>query len=238
MPPSSLANAYRLETVKICGMTSIEDRDLAADAGADYFGVLVEVASSPRSITVQQARSLLTSPPIPGVVLLFNATEDRILAVAQRLKPFAVQLIGKESPETVASLKSRLDCEVWKTLYIPPKGRGDFDLEGLRQLAEEYEDSGADALLFGTLDTSGGATKYGGNGVTGDWTVMRALLLDRIVPGFLSGGLNPDNIGVALAAVKPAGIDLCSGVELSPGKKDPQKLSRLMAALQQYRSPK
>ena len=98
MPHNSPADSYRLEAVKICGTTSLADRDLAADAGADYFGALVDVGYSPRSLTLENAKQLFEAPPIPGVVLLFNAGESRVRAVVEQLNPFAVQLLGHEPP--------------------------------------------------------------------------------------------------------------------------------------------
>lgn len=230
MPHDSHAAAYRLDSVKVCGITSVSDRDLVADAGASYFGVLIDVGSSPRTVTLQQAKKLFDSPPIPGVAVLFNAGMDQVRTVAKQLQPFAVQLTGKEKPEVVAALKSELSCEVWKSLYVPPKGRADIDLESLRLLGEEYEDSGADTILYGTLDTSGGLAS-----VAGDWGVMRALMKDMVVPGYLAGGLNSDNVISAIMAVHPQGIDVCTGVESTPGRKDPSKLARFMKVLEPYR---
>lgn len=236
MPHSSPAKPYRLESVKICGTTSLTDRDLVADMGADYFGALIDVNFSSRSITLKQAKQLFESPPIPGVALLFNASKDRIYQAVDELNPFAIQLIGKETPEFVADLKSQLDCEVWKSIYVPPKGRGQIDLEAMLMISDEYEDSGVDSLLFGAADmTNGSQTKFGGTGMSSDWDITRGLLRNRMVPGYLAGGLRPDNVASAINIVRPTGIDLCSGVESSPGKKDPEKVAKLFEALKDMR---
>jgi len=237
MPHSSPADLYRLDTVKICGTTSLTDRDLAADAGADCFGALVDVGYSPRSLTLEQAEPLFESPPVPGVVLLLDPSESRVQAVVQDLNPFAVQLLGHEPPELVASLKSVLECQVWKSLQVPAKGRGSIDLEAMSTLAQEYEDSGAEAILFTTVDTSGGTTKFG-TGMAADWGVIRSLVSDRAVASFLGGGVNPGNVISALQAVKPNGIDVCTGVECAPGRKDPEKLAALFETLAPLRAEK
>jgi len=236
MPHSSPADSYRLEAVKVCGMTNVADRDLAADAGADYFGVLVDIGYSPRSLALEKAKPLFEAPPIPGVVLLFNASESRVRAVVEQLNPFAVQLLGHEPPEFVALLKSVLECEVWKSLHVPPRGHGEIDVEAMKTLAEEYEDSGADALFFTTVDTSGGNARFSGTGMVGDWSVIRNLTRDRVAPDFLAGGLSPDNVVSALNTVRPKGIDVCTGVESSPGKKDSAKLARLFEAVAPLRA--
>lgn len=234
MPHASPTDTHVLESVKVCGVTNLEDRNLVADAGADYFGVLVDVGYSPRSLSLEKAEPLFKNPPIPGVVLLFNASPSRITQVAERLKPFAVQLIGNEQPDFLASVKSKLECEVWKSLFLPPRGRGQIDLDLMRNLAEEYEDSGVDALVLATLDPSGGTTPRGGS-IVGDWSLMRAIARDRVVPVFLSGGLTPTNVRAAFEAVKPQGIDICTGVEASPGRKDPHLLANLFDVLSVYK---
>ncbi|MCX6376345.1 MAG: hypothetical protein NTU88_10000, partial [Armatimonadetes bacterium] len=124
MPHSSPADSYRLGAVKICGITSLADRDLAADAGADFFGVLVDVGYSVRSLSLDQAKPLFESPPVPGIVSLFNPSPSRVQEIVELLNPFAVQLLGHESPEFLVSLKSALECEVWKSLHVPARNRG------------------------------------------------------------------------------------------------------------------
>ena len=236
MPHNSSAVPYRLESVKICGTTNLTDRDLVADSGADYFGVLVDVGFSPRSITLEKAKPLFDSPPIPGIALIFDINPRSVEAVINELNPFAVQLIGNESPETLASLNSMLSCQVWKSLYVPPKGRGDIDIDEMETLIEDYEDSGADVLSVGTMDISVGATQFGGTGMISDWGVIRVLMKAMSVPGFLAGGLNSDNVVSAVQVVRPKGIDICTGVESSIGKKDPAKLARLFESLAPLRT--
>lgn len=235
MPHSSPANPYRLESIKICGTTSVQDRDLIADAEADYFGVLVDVGYSPRSLSLDQAIPLFDSTPIPGVVCLANPSASRVMTVVRELNPFAIQLLGKETPEFVASLKSDLDCEIWKSLHVPARNYGTIDVEGMRNEAMEYEDSGADAIALTTVDGSNGSAKFG-TGMTADWGVIRGLAHERSVPVYLGGGLHAENIFNALQTVKPAGIDVCSGVESSPGKKDPQKLRQFIEVLASLRA--
>lgn len=232
--PHNAADSYRLDAIKICGTTSIEDRDLAADVGADSFGVLVDVGYSLRSITLEQATPLFDSPPIPGVALLFNPSASRVWTVVQQLKPYAIQLLGHEMPDFIASLKSELECHIWKSLHIPARTHGSIDVESMKTLAEEYEDSGVDALLFSTVDSTSGMAKFG-TGMVGDWSLIRGLANGCGVPTYLGGGLTPDNVVTAIQSVRPNGIEVCSGVEASRGKKDPEKLKALFQALAPFR---
>ena len=233
--PHNSADSYRLQAVKICGTTSLEDRDLAADAGADSFGVLVDVGYSLRSVTLEQATPLFDSSPIPGVALLFNPSASRVWTVVQQLKPYAIQLLGHEMPDFIASLKSELECQIWKSLHIPARSHGSIDVESMMSLAEEYEDAGVDALLFSTVDSTSGMAKFG-TGLVGDWSLIRGLANGRAVPTYLGGGLNPDNVVTAIQSVRPNGIEVCSGVEASRGKKDPEKLKALFLALAPFRT--
>lgn len=237
MPHSSPADSYRLGAVKICGITSLADRDLAADAGADFFGVLADVGYSARSLSLDQAKPLFESPPVPGIVSLFNPSPSRVQEVVELLNPFAVQLLGHESPEFLVSLKSALECEVWKSLHVPARNRGTIDVEAMKALAEEYEDAGADSILFTTVDSSGGATRFS-TGMIADWGLIRGLVAGRTVPAYLAGGLDAGNVILALQAVKPEGVDVSSGVESSPGRKDPQKLAQFFEAIAPLRPEK
>ncbi len=214
--------------VKICGTTSIHDACLAADAGANYSGVLVEVASSERSLTTTQAVEIANGSPIPTVLLLYNRTTSDIQEKVRQIQPFAVQLLGQEPPQHVEKLKRVVTCQLWKSVYLPAGSPENVDMQAVRAQMQAYCDAGADFLLFDTVDTSIDPPRYGGTGKTCDWHVAAELIADSPLPVFFAGGIRPDNVKDAIETIKPHGIDLCSGVEASKGVKEKQKLERLM----------
>jgi len=214
--------------VKICGTTSIHDACLAADAGANYSGVLVEVASSERSLTTTQAVEIANGSPIPTVLLLYNRITADIKEVVSRIQPFAVQLLGQEPPQHVEKLKRVVTCQLWKSVYLPAGSPENVDMSEIRAQMQAYCDAGADFLLFDTVDTSIDPPRYGGTGKTCDWHVAAELIADSPLPVFFAGGIRPDNVKDAIETIKPHGIDLCSGVEASKGIKEEQKLEQLM----------
>lgn len=214
--------------VKICGTTSIHDACLAADAGANYSGVLVDVASSERSLTTTQAVEIAKDSPIPTVLLLYNRTTSDIREEVRQIQPFAVQLLGQETPQQVEELRRLVNCQLWKSVYLPAGSPENMDMSEVRAQMQAYRDAGADFLLFDTVDTSIDPPRYGGTGKTCDWHVAAELIDESPLPVFFAGGIRPENVKEAIETIKPYGIDLCSGVEASKGKKDNQKLQRLM----------
>ncbi len=214
--------------VKICGTTSIHDACIAADAGADYSGVLVDVASSERSLITTQAVEIANASPIPTVLLLYNRTTSDIREEIRQIQPFAVQLLGQETPQQVEKLKRVVNCQLWKSVYLPAGSPENVNMSAVRTQMQAYCDAGADFLLFDTVDTSIDPPRYGGTGKTCDWHVAAELIDESTLPIFFAGGIRPENVKEAIETIKPYGIDLCSGVEASKGKKDNQKLERLM----------
>ena len=93
---------------------------------------------------------------------------------------------------------------------------------------EEYIKAGADALLVDSVDESEGFQRLGGTGKVGDWEAAEALKRKIDIPIFLAGGIGPDNVADAVRSVEPFGIDLCSGVEARRGKRDPEKVEKLL----------
>lgn len=218
--------------VKICGITSVHDAQFAADAGADYAGVLVEVAASERSLSPSKAVEIAKGSPIPTVLLLYNRTTADICDAVSQINPFAVQLLAQEPPQQVETLKRKVQCQLWKSVYLPAGSREDVDVRAVRAEMDAYRDAGADFLLFDTVDMSREKPRYGGTGKTCDWHVAGELIAESPLPVFFAGGIRPENVKAAIETIRPHGIDLCSGVEASKGIKDKRKLERLMAEVQ------
>ena len=216
--------------IKICGITSIGDARLAADSGVDYIGVIVGVDFSLRCLTVEQARLICEQASLPVVVLVCNWTTEEIQSVIATLNPYAVQLLGQESPSLVKTLKGMAVCELWKVIHLPPQGMEDVDVIEIIDRANSLVDIGVDAIVIDTVVSSpGGSKRYGGTGQVSNWAIARQLVDAISVPTFLAGGINPENVQQAIGIVHPYGIDLCSGVERIHGRKDAEKLRRLIS---------
>ncbi len=229
--------------LKICGITRRDDRLLVERAGADYCGVILEFPPSPRSVTVEQAGEIFAEAKIRVVGVLVNKPPEFAERVWQQLGLHAVQLHGDEPPEEVRRAKSRLGCEVWKVIHLPPDSEAPHDQCDLEQRISAYVAAGADTLLFDTSDVQKGQRRYGGTGKPFDWQFLRTLIsLLKAQAGdlppvrvFLAGGLNVDNVSQAITALCPDGIDVSSGVELSPGVKDPEKVMAMVEQVKGHR---
>ena len=195
---------------------------------------------SPRSLSLDDSSSLFTDPPIPGVALLFRMKEERIESVVRKLNPFALQFLDPVELSLVKRLKRQHpSLELWQSIHLPQAGK-EADFGRLTKTVADYVDVGVDSLLFDTVAVSEGREKFGGTGKTSDWDVVRGLIdtLRSPIPVWLAGGINPENVGDALDIVDPCGIDLCTGVEARPGKKDPRKVKALMAAIRERSAAK
>ena len=211
--------------MKICGVANPPDAARVAQSGADFCGILVGVSFSERSLSLDEASEVAEAARtamdrIRLVVLLCDPSRDRALEVRERIKPHAIQLLCHESPEFLADLKSHVPCQVWKTIHLP--------LEKGQASPHAYVQAGADALLVDSIDTSEGFRRMGGTGKVADWEAVCELIKNIKTPVFLAGGIGPENVARALAKVRPFGVDLCSGVEASKGRKDPHKIELLM----------
>ncbi|HEX5475397.1 MAG TPA: phosphoribosylanthranilate isomerase [Vicinamibacterales bacterium] len=198
---------------KICGITRAEDARLAASLGASAIG-FVFWPQSPRFVDPQDAREIVCELPpfLPAVGVFVNQPASYVRHVAELVRLEAVQLHGDERPEDYADLPYR----VIKSVGIG----GPADA-----VAAEAVPPGTTVLL----DARDPGDR-GGTGRAIDWTVAAAIAARRRV--ILSGGLHAGNVAAAIAAVSPYAIDLSSGVESSPGRKDPEKLRALFAALE------
>jgi phosphoribosylanthranilate isomerase len=203
MKPSTLIpNTIRPRTrIKICGVTQLSEALLIAEQGADSIG-LVFHPKSPRFIGLDTAREIRDAmPPFVTITALFmDETEEWISEVLSTINPDCLQFHGQE-PE--------LDCVRWKQPYIKSISMGSaVDVEAYTQ---QY--FSAQGFLF----DSNAAGRQGGSGDTFDWSKIPSSF-DR--PLVLAGGLNPANVADAVTQVRPWGVDVSSGVEISKGVKD------------------
>jgi phosphoribosylanthranilate isomerase len=204
--------------LKVCGVTSLEDARAAIDCGAEYLGFNF-YAKSPRYIAPPSARAIIERLPDDIISVGVFVNESRPPDVAEILRISGArmaQLHGDESPDYCASVGAE---RVIKALRIGD----DFD-------ARRVLDYPAAAILLDAFD----AKLYGGTGKTANWEIARAAAeLTRV---FLAGGLSPDNIVEAIRAVEPFAVDVNSGVEDAPGRKDASKLRRLKEEMERASS--
>ncbi len=200
--------------IKICGISNLDDALAVSRAGADYVGMIF-APKSPRAVSPQDALAIARargsgeiSASLVGVFQ--NAPAEEILRRAKEFSLSAVQLHGGESEEFVREISGR-GFEIWKAFW----------LESLADV-EAALASAADRILADSR--SGG--KLGGTGKTANWALARRVSERRSV--VLAGGISPDNARRAASRVAPFALDLNSSVEISPRKKDAEKISKFL----------
>lgn len=204
--------------VKICGTTNASDAQFSAAAGADYVGMVVAHPASPRSITLEKVAALATATSLISVAVTVNLDLVRLLRIGDILSAGrrcgVLQLHGDEEPELVTQLVERGET-VWTAIH--------GNREEVLRRAEDLTEAGSSALLLDARTRLEEGTIYGGTGQNSDWALARELvdLGYRVV---LAGGLSPENVAEAVAAVRPWMVDVVSGVEASKGVKDPEKV--------------
>lgn len=214
--------------VKICGITTPEDAAMVSEAGADYLGVLVNVHQSPRSVTPETAQALSASSAIPLIVLTFDSSLEQVRYLVDYLHPAGIQLAGTETLSYVAQLRNEVSCEIWKSFHLPAGSRGNEPPIQLLEAVDSYSRIGVDRIVLDTVATTKNGVLRGGTGQAFHWADV-ITIRKQIHPFlFLAGGINPGNVTDALRQVAPDGIDLSSGVEKSPGRKDPQRVKELI----------
>lgn len=205
--------------VKICGLKTPETLDAAISAGADWVG-FVFFPKSPRNVSIDKARELgrIVGNRAKKVALSVDADDAALDAIEKALNPHIHQLHGHETPERVIAIRTRFGRPVMKAVGIAEAA----DLNAARSYA-----SAADWLLLDAKPPKN-ADLPGGNGLPFDWHLLAGLDLQK--PFMVSGGLDPSNVGTAIAISRPAGVDVSSGVETAPGIKDPEKIRTFVAA--------
>ena len=206
---------------KICGLRTREAITAAVAGGAGWVG-FVTFAKSPRHIAPEAAAALAPAARAAGVEVvsvLVDPDDALVEAVAQRLAPDWLQLHGSETPARAAWIKARSGARVIKALPVSTS-------DDLRA-ATAYTGA-ADAIMFDARPPPG-ADRPGGVGARFDWTILKGEPLAR--GAFLAGGLDPWNVGEALAASGVERVDVSSGVERGPGVKDPALITAFLQAV-------
>lgn len=210
--------------IKICGTTSLEDARLAVDAGADALGFVF--APSPRRVTMEQLAVMLPqlAPAVEKIGVFVDATFDEIERAIRTCGLTGVQLHSVDDAELPARLRARFGpgLRILRVVHFGP--------EAIDQAAAITRDINIDALLVDSRT----ATVVGGTGIAFDWTEAARTIFQngdaRQTRLVAAGGLNPNNVADAIATLRPWGVDVVSGVEAVPGRKDPDKVRRFVAS--------
>jgi len=207
--------------VKICGTTNLEDAKLAVDAGADAVGFVF--GASRRQVVAEQVAEITPHLPekLEKIGVFVDESHDRITEIVRIAGLTGIQLQGDETPETVAELRN-LNLRMVVKVVWASAGIGTLP----QRIAAHRPN------VDGILLDSGSVAVRGGTGTRFDWIEVAAQLR-RIQNGtrlIVAGGLNPSNVATAIATLHPWGVDVASGVEREPGRKDPDKVRAFVAA--------
>jgi phosphoribosylanthranilate isomerase len=201
--------------IKFCGVTSLEDAQLVVGAGPWAIGMIFW-PRSPRRCSLETAAEIAAAlrRRVELVGVFVNPTLDEVVGTADAVGLSMLQLHGDEGPVFCAEVARRTGCRVIKAVRV----RSRADIQSLSAFHTDYH------LLDSYVPG-----RPGGTGETFAWEIARAHRSS--VPVILSGGLNPENVAEAIAVVQPFAVDVASGVELAPGRKDPAKVRAFAAAV-------
>jgi phosphoribosylanthranilate isomerase len=215
--------------VKICGTTNLEDALTAVDAGADAVG-FVFYEKSPRNTSVEAAREIVEKLPesVEKVGVFVNETPARVSAIADEVGLTAVQFHGDEhqNPEMFATDRRSFLCIPAEYVSVTWRKRGEATGSFMRLPNN----------LGAVMLDSGSSEQRGGTGKAFDWQEARAWVssMGQLHPVVICGGLNADNVSEAIGILRPWGVDVVSGVEARPGRKDPEKVRAFVNAVRDF----
>lgn len=204
---------------KICGLSDAAAVQAAVEHGADMLG-FVFYPHSPRNITAAQSEELLRDVPsgIDRVGLFVDPETDFLDQILAKARLDLLQLHGDETPERCRAISIYFGLPIIKAIKVSTKA----DLK----IAKDYEDA-VDWLMFDARPPVDGALP-GGNGRAFDWTILKGVEFKR--PWLLAGGLTPENLAEAVNQSGASAVDVSSGVESAPGRKDPAKIRAFLDA--------
>ncbi len=209
----------KMVRIKICGLTSARDAEMVCNKGADFVGVIVNVdVPTPREITPGKAREILKNVPshVHEVVVTMAESVEGIKNLEEEIEPDYFQIHSDLSQSQLQEIGEGIEGKIIGFISIPKNTeRSEEIVTRARKIG-----NAADLLL---LDTKGSG---GGTGEVHDWETSLEVRDSLPTPLILAGGLTPSNVDRAVRKVSPYGVDVASGVESEPGKKDPQLVGK------------
>ena len=216
--------------VKICGITNLEDAEIAVDAGADAVG-FVFYEKSPRNVSPDVAREIVARLParVEKVGVFVNGSSEQLRRRIEEANLTGAQLHTELTRSSSLMAELNGDCKVYPVLSAGQSLGGSGSFESLKKFQSSSKTHRSAAIF---LD-SGNLEQPGGTGKVFDWE--KATPLAQEIKNFsklvVAGGLTPDNVAEAMRILKPWGVDVSSGVESRPGKKDPEKVRAFISAV-------
>ena len=206
--------------VKICGLSTRETLEAALEAGADMVG-LVFFPRSPRHVTLAEAAALAEAARGRATIVALTVDPDdaTLDAVGEAVRPDLLQLHGRETPQRTAAIRHRSGRHVMQPVGVASRAEAEAAAVAFGGVA--------DRLLLDAKPPPGAALP-GGNGLAFEWTILRGL--DLPIPLMLSGGLTAATVGAAIRISGASGVDVSSGVESAPGRKEPGLIAAFVAA--------
>ncbi|HMU71644.1 MAG TPA: phosphoribosylanthranilate isomerase [Ferruginibacter sp.] len=210
--------------IKICCISSHEEARLAIRLGADALGLVGRMPSGPGPIDDELIASItrIIHPPISSFLLTSEQSSTEIIRHVNRAHTNTVQIVDELTEGSYTDIRSALPhIKIVQVIHVT----GDESIEQALHVQDQV-----DALLLDSGNPKAAVKTLGGTGNTHNWRISGELVRQVNIPVFLAGGLNPGNVQEAIQAVKPYGVDICSGVR-SNGKLDVQKLDAFVRAV-------
>ncbi|HPN37881.1 MAG TPA: phosphoribosylanthranilate isomerase [Melioribacteraceae bacterium] len=211
------------ELIQVAGIIDLEEAELFIKEGVDYLGFPLRLPVNKEDLSEDEAAKIIQQIPAPhkGVLITYLDNANEIIEFVNKLNVNVIQLHGKISKEELIKTKAlKPDLEIIKSLVI-----GEYDQEELFTIVNEHS-NWIDAYITDTYDPGTGAS--GATGKTHDWNISKNIIKISPKPVILAGGLNANNVKEAILTVKPAGVDVHTGIENKSGRKDPMLLKKFV----------
>lgn len=221
--------------VKICGLMNEEDVNLCIRAGVHTVGFVVEFpVTVPWNLTIEKARKLISKvPPFVSSCVVTGGTVEKIMEIVKATRPDIVQLHHQESLEDVKELAQRLSpmgIKTVKALRIDSAGQCVFEISDPAGAIRALAETEVSAVLVDSFT----AALPGGTGVAVDLSIFKTIQQETELPVILAGGLNPSNVLQYIQETNPYAVDVLTGVEERPGRKDPDKVYKFLQGIKAF----